>query len=270
MEERLKLQQEVADKETQRLALEKANRVKSDFIGYLSHELRNPLTTIRGFVQTLSADTDRSLDENTKAEFYETIEAEADRMLNLINELLDSSRLEAGRPLSLTTKQVNLQALLERLARSQRFSKYWTSNHRLVYEIEQGIPEITADEDKLLQIVSNLLTNAIKYSPKGGEIQLTARPEVGGVAIVVRDHGVGMSEEHKARLFGQYERLERADIAKIEGTGLGLYLTKRLVELHGGRISCESSPGEGSEFTVYLPSSPPEPADEKAPASQEG
>jgi len=258
MEERLRLQQEVADKETQRLALEKANRVKSDFIGYLSHELRNPLTTIRGFVQTLASDTDHSLGEQTRAEFYETIEAEADRMLTLINELLDSSRLEAGRPLSLNARPMDVKAALERMARAQRFSKYWTRDHHLASEIDPDLPEIVADEDKVLQIVSNLLTNAIKYSPKGGEIRLTARREDGGVEIVIKDSGVGMSTEQQEKLFGRFERLERADIAKIEGTGLGLFLTKRLVELHGGSISCQSAPGEGSAFTVHLPAHPPE------------
>ena len=99
-EERLKLQQELHSKETQRIALEEANKLKSDFIGYISHELRNPLTTIRGYVQTMSQDLKGTIDNETRAEFYETIEAEADRMLTLINELLDSSRLEAGRPSS--------------------------------------------------------------------------------------------------------------------------------------------------------------------------
>jgi len=258
MEERLRLQQEVAEKETQRIALEKANRLKSDFIGYLSHELRNPLTTIRGFIQTLAQDRDGTIDAATRAEFYETIEAEADRMLNLINELLDSSRLEAGRTLALNERPLDLGPLLERIARAQRFYKYWTLKHHIVTRIDPELSEIEGDEDKILQIVSNLLTNAIKYSPDGGEIMLSARPVEGGVTISVRDQGVGMTPEQQTQLFGRYERLDRAEIENIGGTGLGLYLTRHLVELHGGSITCESRAGEGSTFTVFLPSSLPE------------
>lgn len=264
MEERLRLQQEVIDKETQRIALEEANRLKSDFIGYVSHELRNPLTTIRGFVQTLANDPDGTIDRETREEFYETIEAEADRMLNLINALLDSSRLEAGRPISLNARPVDLRPLLMRMARAQRFYKFWTDRHSLAAEIDPSLPVIEADADKVDQILSNLLTNAIKYSPDGGQIRLEAAPCEGGVEIRVQDHGVGLKPEDQQRLFGRFERLERDDIKKIGGTGLGLFLTRYLVELHGGRITCESAPGEGSTFTVFLPARPPDAAAQEA------
>jgi len=258
MEDRLRLQQEVTEKETQRLALEEANRLKSDFIGYVSHELRNPLTTIRGYVQTLADDTEHTLDAETCKEFYETIEAEADRMLNLINELLDSSRLEAHRPLTLNAREIDIVPLLRKITRAQRFSKHWTPSHNMTTEIAEDLPPIEADEDKVLQIVANLLSNATKYSPKGGEINLTARPVEEGIQLVVTDHGVGMSEEQKSKLFGRYERLEREDIEKISGTGLGLFLTRHLVELHGGTITCDTKPGKGSVFTVVLPRTQPE------------
>src|SRR5205823_2800398 len=166
MEERLRLQQEVSEKETQRLALEEANRLKSDFIGFISHELRNPLTTIRGYVQTLASDSE--VEDNIRFEFYETIEAESDRMLGMINELLDSSRLEANRPLTLNARPIQLKPMLERLARSQRFYKFWTDAHELDLKVSPDFPEIEADEDKIHQIVANLLSNAIKYSPDGG------------------------------------------------------------------------------------------------------
>ena len=113
---------------------------------------------------------------------------------------------------------------------------------------------IQADESKLNQIVSNLLSNAIKYAPGGGEIRLAAAPDgPDHVVITVQDHGVGMTPEQVARLFHKYERLERDAIRGIPGTGLGLYLIKHLVELHGGEISCESAPGQGSAFRVRLP-----------------
>lgn len=257
MEERLRLQQELHQKETQRLALQEANRLLSDYIGYVAHELRNPLTTIRGCVQTLASDGNSHLDSVTRKEFYEIVEAEADRMLNLINELLDSARLEANRPLALDARPMQIGPLLEKLARACRLYKFWTDKHRMVVDIAPDLPEIVTDADKVHQIVANLLNNAIKFSPDGGTITLTARPDDGGVRITVRDEGVGMNEEQRARLFGRYERLERDDIRRIPGTGLGLYLTRYLVELHGGTISCESEPAQGSTFTVFLPNYPP-------------
>ncbi len=251
VEERLRLQQEVAEKETQRRALEEANRLKSDFIGFVSHELRNPLTTIRGYVQTLLQDPE--LDEESRREFLETAEAEADRMLDLINELLDSSRLEAGRPLTLNARPLKVRPFLERLARSQRYYRFWTPKHQMVIDLPQDLPEIDADQDKLHEIVANVLSNAIKYSPDGGQIRLAARVVGDLLDIRISDQGVGMNEEQCARLFRRYERLDREDIDRIPGTGLGLFLTKHLVELHGGEITCESEPGRGSTFRVALP-----------------
>lgn len=262
MEERLKLQDALHTQETQRLALEEASRLKSDFIGFVAHELRNPLTTIRGTVQTMLADTDHTLEPEIVQEFHEAIEADADRLLDMINELLDVSRLEAGRPLSLAVKNMELRPLLEKLVRRHRFYKYFTNRHQLVTDFASDLPEnIEADEDKVNQVISNLLSNAIKYSPDGGEIRVKAERD-GDDHIVIRifDQGVGMSDEQRARLFRQYERIERAEIRKIPGTGLGLYLVKHLVELHHGEINAEAGPeGKGSVFVVRLPVRQPDP-----------
>ena len=254
LEERLRLQDELHRQETQRLALEEASRLKSDFIGFVAHELRNPLTTIRGYVQTMLADTEGTLDEELRQEFHEAIEADSDRLLDMINELLDVSRLEAGRPLTLALKPVAIRPLVEKLARRHRFHKFHTENHRIVTEYTDDLPEtIEADEEKLNQILSNLLSNAIKYSPRGGEIRVSGAQEGEWIRLRVQDQGVGMTGEQRERLFRQYERLEREDIKNIPGTGLGLYLVKSLVELHGGEIRCESQPGSGSAFVVSLP-----------------
>ncbi|MCX6377860.1 MAG: HAMP domain-containing sensor histidine kinase, partial [Armatimonadetes bacterium] len=244
--------------ETTRLALEEAGRLKSDFIGFVAHELRNPLTTIRGYVQTLLQDTGHTFDEETKEEFYSAIEADADRLLEMINDLLDVSRLEAGRPLTLSLKEVDIRSLLERLVKRHRFYKFFTTNHELVLQMSDDVPAtILADEDKLNQIISNLLSNAIKYSPNGGRVGVSAEIlESGLLQIRVRDSGVGMTEEQGGRLFRQYERIERSSIQNIPGTGLGLYLTKNLVELHGGRITCRSVQGSGSAFTITIPVRP--------------
>ena len=255
LEERLHLQDALHRQETQRLAVEEASRLKSDFIGFVAHELRNPLTTIRGYVQTLMQDTENTLGEDVRDEFYEAIEADSDRLLDMINELLDVSRLEAGRPLSVAYSEFELRPLLDKLVRRHRFYKFFTRNHRLETDIAPDLPlSIEADEDKLNQVFSNLLSNAIKYSPNGGKILLSAqRDGEDHVRIQVKDEGLGMTEEQAARLFRQYERVERDDIRNIPGTGLGLYLVKHLVELHAGEIFCESAPGKGSAFTVRLP-----------------
>jgi signal transduction histidine kinase len=252
-EDQLKLQQELHSKETQRIALEEAIRLKSDFIGFVSHELRNPITTIRGFVQTLESDKDGHMEPKVKAEFYETIEAECDRMLNLINDLLDSARMEEGKPLQIHVQEIDLKPMIEKLMKSMKLSKYCKPIHGLSISVAQNLPHIQADPNKVIQIVTNLLTNALKYSPEGGTIALRAAPAQNGVEISVSDEGVGMDAEQKEMLFGRYERIERDSIKSIAGTGLGLHLTKHLVELPGGQISCETHPGQGSRFTVFLP-----------------
>ncbi len=256
LEDRLRLQDELHQQETSRLALEEASRLKSDFIGFVAHELRNPLTTIRGYVQTILADTEHTLDEETKEEFNLAIEADADRLLDMINELLDVSRLEAGRSLSLALKPVDLKVLLEKLVRRHRYYKYMTSKHKLFCDMPDDLPILDADEDKLSQIFANLLSNAIKYSPDGGDIRVTALQNSDGVMVRISDSGVGMSQDQCSRLFRQYERIERETIKNIPGTGLGLYLVKSLVELHGGEIRAESTPGNGSTFIVRLPVRP--------------
>ncbi len=260
LEERLRLQDALHRQETQRLALEEASRLKSDFIGFVAHELRNPLTTIRGYVQTILADEEHTLPDEVKQEFYEAIEADSDRLLDMINELLDVSRLEAGRALSLAVKPVSLRGLLEKLARRHKFYKYYTAQHSMTLDMADDLPGeegFQADEDKLNQVFSNLLSNAIKYSPDGGEIRLSAHVMPGDrVQIGVKDSGVGMTPDQASKLFRQYERLERDAIKNIPGTGLGLYLVKHLVELHGGQISAQSVTGEGSTFLVTLPFQP--------------
>jgi signal transduction histidine kinase len=255
LEERLRLQEELHKQEVERLTLEEASRLKSDFVGIVAHELRNPLTAIRGYTQTLLQDVEFTLPKETVHEFYETIEADTDRLLDMIDELLDISRLESGRPLHPALTDVELAPLIERLARRTRLQKGFTSRHRLRTEMSPDLPAtIVADENKLNQILSNLLTNAVKYSPEGGEVVLRAAPDgPNHVRIEVQDPGIGLSEDQIARLFNRYERIERPEIENIPGTGLGLFLVKHLVDMHGGEIACSSEPGKGSLFTVRLP-----------------
>ena len=257
LDDTLKLQDRLQSEETKRLALEEAIRLKSDFVGYVAHELRNPLTAIRGYVQTLLSDDEEALSRDIQIEFYEAIEADSDRLLDLINELLDVSKLESGKPLTAIFKEINLQQMAEKLVRRHRFYRYYTERHNLRLEYDDDAPKLlVADEDKLNQMLSNLLSNAIKYSPEGGEVLLKVYTEVdvsNFIVIEVTDHGVGLEAPEIDRLFTQYERVEREDIRMIPGTGLGLYLVRCLAELHGGHVSCTSEKGKKTSFALKLP-----------------
>jgi signal transduction histidine kinase len=255
LDERLKLQDALYTQESRRLALEEGIRLKSDFVGYVAHELRNPLTSIRGYVQTLQMDGGAGITDDIRKEFYEAIETDADRLLDMINELLEISRLEAGRPLSLTLSEFSPRSVISRATRRIQFSSFFTKRHAIEVYIADDFPEaVIGDEDKLHQIMSNLLSNAAKYSPQGGEITVRAeRTGEDSYSITITDQGVGMNDEQCGRLFRRYERVEREDIRNIPGTGLGLFLVKSLIDLQGGSVSCVSAPQKGSAFTVTLP-----------------
>ncbi|MFH0803359.1 MAG: response regulator [bacterium] len=253
MEEQMALQKELHEKEKERMAFEKASQMKSEFIAYVSHELRSPLTVIKGAAATMLYDTEGTLDREVRAEFYDSIESEADRLLVLINEFLDSSRLEAGCPLQINRRETSIETILKSISRMMKNYKYFTEAHRFEFELAEPLPRLNVDQDKITQVISNLVTNAIKYSPEGGAIKLGAAVKNGNMLITVSDEGLGMDHEQLSRLFGRYERLEREEIKQISGTGLGLYLAKTMVDLHGGRIWAESTKGKGSSFFLELP-----------------
>lgn len=228
-------------------------RMKTAFVSTVSHELRTPLTSIKGFISTLLQDEEGYYDRETQREFYTIIDTECDRLTRLISDLLNVSRIEAGRALELNLKQVNLPNLIEKVVTVQ---KSYTNKH--TFEIDlKDLPEITADEDKIDQILTNLTNNAIKYSPKGGTITITGRHKDGIVTISVADQGMGIPKEHLGKVFDRFHRVDNRDTREVGGTGIGLYLVKHLVEAHGGKIWVESEVGKGSTFTFTLPVTPP-------------
>ncbi|MHB0912125.1 MAG: ATP-binding protein [Armatimonadota bacterium] len=229
-------------------------RMKTAFVSTVSHELRTPLTSIKGFISTLLADVDGYYDHDTQREFYTIIDTECDRLTRLISDLLNVSRIEAGRALDLNPKQVNLPTLIDKVISVQ---KSYTNKHELKLDIDPDLPTIIADEDKIDQILTNLTNNAIKYSPKGGEITISASREGEGVRIAVSDQGMGIPEEHLPKVFERFHRVDNRDTREVGGTGLGLYLVKHLVEAHGGKIWAESDWGKGSSFIFILPDKPP-------------
>lgn len=229
--------------------LEELSQMKTEFVSLVSHELRTPLTSIMGFAQTLRGMPEK-IDEEERAEFLGIIEQESNRLLVMINDLLDISRMEAGRTLSVDYKDVDLRPLAEHVVRFQRVT---TTSHSFLFEFPADGLAVEADRDKVEQIVTNLVSNAIKYSPKGGEVVIGAREEGEEVVVYVRDQGLGMGSEEIGQLFQRYQRVDRDAIKGIRGTGLGLYLVRGLVEVHGGRVWAESQPGEGSTFYFSLP-----------------
>ncbi|MFQ6130581.1 MAG: ATP-binding protein [Armatimonadota bacterium] len=235
-------------------ALKELSEMKSDYVSVVSHELRTPLTSIQGFVGTLKADNKGLYDAGTRNNFYTIIEDECDRLLRRINALLDVSRLEAGKPLTLSLAMVDVRERLEEALRAQAT---YTDRHEFTLHVAPEVEPIVADPDRVDQIIANLLANAVKYSPDGGKISIEVRDSDGEVAVSVTDPGVGMTEEELGTIFERYARVETRGTRKIRGTGLGLFLCKQLVELHRGNITVDSQLGQGSTFTFTLPKTQP-------------
>lgn len=230
------------------------DRLKSAFITTVSHELNTPLTTIRGFIATLRQDTEGFYDLRTRREFYQILDAECDRLSRMIADLLNLSHIEAGRRLELELTPVQVGALAERVAEAQRA---YVTSHCIRTEVFPGLPPILADEAKVDQILTNLVSNAIKFSPGGGQITIRVVPDDGCVRCAVSDQGVGIPPEQLSHIFERFHRLDYRDSRQTYGCGIGLYLVKHLVEAHGGTVSVQSEVGKGSTFTFCLPLRPP-------------
>ena len=234
--------------------LKEAEYIKDEFIGIAAHELRQPLAVLKGAVGTLLLQTARGHGPQLAAwqhEMLQDLEQAADRLVTLTDDLLDVSRLQAGQ-LRLQRASTNLVSLVQRLVeRSQKT----TTRHQLAFHPEHPILEVTIDPRRMEQVLSNLLTNAIKYSPQGGSIVVTVGKDVADhvVEIRVQDSGMGIPLHQQARIFGRFMRADNAQAAGISGTGLGLYLSRALVEQHAGRLWFESGEGEGTTFFVTIP-----------------
>jgi signal transduction histidine kinase len=214
----------------------------------VSHELRTPLNAIIGFSDFLRRRMFGELNEK-QAEYVEDIYTSGNHLLSLINDILDLAKVEAGR-VELEVKPFDLPAAVVGAA---TLIKERASNHGICVDlsVDQRLGTFSGDERKLKQIVVNLLSNAVKFTPDGGRIGVSAEPIPGGVQISVSDTGVGIRPEDLQAIFEEFRQVGD-DAHKREGTGLGLTLTKRLVELHGGTIRVESEAGKGSTFTFDL------------------
>jgi len=239
-------------------------RMKTAFVSTVSHELRTPLTSIKGFISTLLQDTEGFYDAETVREFYTIIDQECDRLTRLISDLLNVSRIEAGRALDLNPTQLVLKDIVDKVVAAQ---KSYTSKHEFKVDMDADIPVIVADSDKVDQILTNLTNNAVKYSPNGGTVSVIGRKVDGVVRVTVADQGMGIPKEHLSKVFDRFHRVDNRDTRKVGGTGIGLYLVKHLVEAHGGRIWVDSEVGKGSQFTFELPECPPQFREEHSQAA---
>ncbi len=228
--------------------VEAASRHKSEFLANMSHELRTPLNAIIGFSQVLKQQMFGELNA-AQAEYVDDVLSSGEHLLSLINDILDLAKVEAGR-MELQPTTFALPGLLDN-AMSMVRERATRQGLSLATETDPSVGLIEADERKLKQILFNLLSNAVKFTPDGGRVTLAATADDGHVEISVRDTGVGISADDQVRIFEEFTQVGPG--ATQEGTGLGLALTRRLVELHHGRLSVASEPGAGSTFTVWLP-----------------
>lgn len=227
------------------------DKMKSSFVAMASHELRTPLTAIKGFVRTL-LDGEEYFSKEDRVEFHTIIDQECDRLRRLIDDLLNTSRIEAGESLKPNYTEFALEPILNKAIMIQKQS---TVNHQLKLDVQNELPAtIIGDQDKLEQILTNLLNNAIKYSPGGGEIVVHTKNEGESTVIGVEDHGLGIPKDHLEKVFEKFHRVNNDDNRKIYGTGLGLFLVHNLVErVHMGKIWVESDLGKGSTFWIRIP-----------------
>ena len=242
-----RLFREIEDKSRQ---IEAANRHKSEFLANMSHELRTPLTAIIGFSEVLSEKMFGELNDK-QSEYMGDIVSSGRHLLSLINDILDLSKVEAGRmELDLTKFDVPTAIDNALILIRERATRHGIS---LQHAVDEHLGEVLGDERKFKQILLNLLSNAVKFTAEGGRIDVDAALSNGEVEISVSDTGIGIAPENREAIFEEFRQVGTDYSKKREGTGLGLTLTRKFVELHGGKIWVESEIGKGSTFTFTLP-----------------
>jgi PAS domain S-box-containing protein len=224
----------------------KIERMKDEFLATAAHELRTPLTSIRGFSEILLT---RDLAKERANSYLRTINTQSTHLARIIDDLLDISRLEAGDALDLNREPVNINKLI--LDVVQPFLDT-SPQHRFVFDLNEDCPLVYGDPFRLNQVIQNLISNAVKYSPNGGEITTSSRAEGRMLEVSIKDEGIGMTVEQQKHI---YERFFRADASNtsIGGTGLGLTISKMIIEMHGGQLTVDSQHKKGSCFTFTLP-----------------
>ena len=229
--------------------LRNLERIRRDFVANVSHELRTPASNIKGYAETL---LNGALDDKEHAEdFVRIIQAEADRLANLISDLLDLSKIESGK-LEADFQSVALAPVVKRVV-EQMSSPAREKDITMLNEIKEDLAPVLADRGMITQVILNLIDNAVKYTGQGGTVRIFSTEKDGKVLVSVSDDGPGIEEKDLTRIFERFYRVDKARSREMGGTGLGLSIVKHIIQEHGGEVSVESEPGKGSTFTFSLP-----------------
>jgi PAS domain S-box-containing protein len=232
-------------------AAEFANRTKTEFLANMSHELRTPLNAIIGFAEVIKDEMFGPVGTAKYAEYSKDIHTSGRHLLDLINDILDLSKLEAGK-LELREEDVSLRATADECLTLIR-NRAEKSDVVLVTEIEPRLPQLRCDERALKQVMLNFLSNAVKFTPAGGTVTTRIRRVAGGLALSVSDTGIGMSADDIQVALSAFGQIDSKVARQHQGTGLGLPISKSLIELHGGSLAVESAPGKGTTMTATFP-----------------
>jgi len=239
--------------------VQQANDAKSEFVSFVAHELKNPMTSIKGYTELLSGGAVGSINE-MQTNFLHTIHANVERMSTLVSDLNDNSKIEAGR-LRLDYTAVNVSDVVDEVIRSTS-RQIEEKKQEIQVQVPNSLPNIWVDKTRVSQVLTNLISNAYKYTPEGGKIIAGAEMTVNQwdpegaeqvVHIWVKDDGIGISQEDQHKIFSKFFRAEDEKAREVPGTGLGLNITKSLVEMQGGKIWFESEYREGTTFHFTVP-----------------
>ena len=231
---------------------EQRERLKMDLVSALAHDIKNPLGIIMGYAETMSDQFIGRSEAKGNLEILDRIQESAQRIVNLVTGFLEASKAEAGK-ISVEERPVEINALIREVAQ-QQMGDLRKKNISLDVELDENIPTIMGDKAQLDRVLWNLVGNAIKFTPGGGRITVSSRSDNGYVCVAVKDTGIGIPKDELPLLFSQFRRLKGS--AKIEGTGLGLFIVKTIIEAHKGTVQAESAGGQGSTFTVRVPINP--------------
>ena len=234
-----------ATRETYR-EIEQLSKLRSEFVSIVSHEFRTPLTGIQGFSEMMR---DEDLTMPVMREYAADINKDARRLARLITDMLDLDRMESGR-MTLNSEPVDLNRIVTDTAAQFRLS---AADHPIELHLDARLHQLLGDSDRLTQVVTNLVSNAIKYSPSGGAVELRTERAEKTVTLTVTDHGMGIPADQLEKIFDRYSRVETTETRSIQGTGLGLPIVRQIVQLCGGKVWATSDSGLGSVFHVQLP-----------------
>lgn len=241
---------ENANRERKRAEIaEERERMKMDLVSSLAHDIKNPLGIVLGYAEMLIEMLEEKKGEKEHLDLLERIQASGQRIVNLVTGFLDASKAEAGK-LEIAHRPVSFNSLLKDVVRQQE-AELQRKQLSVDLKLDEQLPEIMGDAAQLDRVFWNLIGNAIKFTPTGGKISVSCKREDSHISVAVQDTGVGIPQDELPLLFTQFKRLRGA--AKIEGTGLGLFIVKTIVEAHKGSVRVESVDGQGSTFTVRIP-----------------